>query len=157
MIPPAQKLEPKKDDFDNIFDNNAAASAAPKITADAPKNAYSISGAQADAAPSNSQFQRKTCFSEGFEKFITAFKYCAACLSLVNCVLDIVYAYNTTYVIPTIFLATLALILVKVVFVIGVGQYYYHIFVRMYKPNLGETVEHKVVADEDQPEFDEKS
>jgi len=48
-----------------------------------------------------------------------------------------------------IFLITLALIVLKIIFVIGVGQYYYQVFVRAYVPSLGETVEHKVVADED--------
>lgn len=77
------------------------------------------------------------------------FKLCAACLSLINCVLDIVYAYNTAYIIKMIFLITLGLILLKIIFVVSVSQYYYQIFVRNYKPSLGETVEHKVVADED--------
>lgn len=55
MIPPAQKLERKKDDFDNIFDNNAAAAgAAPKLTADVPKQSFSVSGGQADAATGDS-------------------------------------------------------------------------------------------------------
>lgn len=56
-----------------------------------------------------------------------------------------------------LFLITCGLLLFRVLTVFAVGQYYYTVFVRNYRPELSETVERKVVADDDQPDFDEMS
>ena len=62
--------------------------------------------------------------------------FVGACAALLNAVLDIVYAYKTTYVMKMIFLLTCAFILVRIVFTFVMGQYYYTKFVRQYRPNL---------------------
>jgi len=102
-----------------------------------------------------SHFDQRSCFSSTCEASVRVFKMGVACLALLNCVLDILYAYKTTYVMQTIFLITCVLLGVRVLTVFAVGQYYYTVFVRNYKPDLSETVERKVV-DDDQADFDER-
>jgi|APSaa5957512535_1039671.scaffolds.fasta_scaffold413558_1 hypothetical protein len=48
-----------------------------------------------------------------------------------------------------IFLITCVLIGLRMLSVFLVGQYYYCVFVRRYKPEMAETVERKVIADDD--------
>ena len=79
-----------------------------------------------------------------------------AIAALLNVALDIVYAYKISYVIKMIYVLTCGFLVVRIVFTLGFGQYYYSKYVRNYRPNLGDFGENKVV-DDDTGDVDERN
>jgi hypothetical protein len=100
-------------------------------------------------------FDQRSCFSKGCEAFIRIFKIGAACLALLNCVLDILYAYKTIYVMQKIFVVTCVMLGVRILGVFALGQYYYTVQVRRYTQAMSGTVEKKVAADDEGADYDE--
>jgi hypothetical protein len=100
-------------------------------------------------------FDQRSCFSKGCEAFIRIFKIGAACLALLNCVLDILYAYKTIYVMQKIFVVTFVMLGVRILGVFALGQYYYTVQVRRYTQAMSGTVEKKVAADDEGADYDE--
>jgi hypothetical protein len=65
---------------------------------------------------------------------------------LINQVLDIAYAYRTPYHLKTVYTITVISFAARFVLSIGLGQYYYHKYVRNYRPSgLGSKQEEKVI------------
>lgn len=108
-----------------------------------------------DDDASKSQFEQRSCFSSTCEAFVRVLKAGAAGLALLNCVLDILYAYKTIYVLQTIFIITCVLLGIRLLMVLAVGQYYYTVYVSNHKADLSKTVEKKG-ADDDEVDHDER-
>ena len=68
--------------------------------------------------------------------------------SLLNQALDIIYAYKTPYHQKMIFNVTCLSLLVRLVLTVGFSQYFYTVYVRLYKPKMGAMGEEKVVEEE---------
>jgi hypothetical protein len=78
---------------------------------------------------------------------------------MLNQSLDIVYAYKVEYLMKGVYIITCLFLVLRFIFTIGVGQYYYQIYVRNYKSGLGRAGEEKSVKEEnidDEVEVDEK-
>ena len=101
------------------------------------------------------EFQKHACFGTCFGSLRKFVNVIGAFAALINVILDIFYAYTTTYMIKMIFLITCGLILVRIIVIFLVGQCYYRKFVRNYRPNLSHAVEEKDAEDEDQVSQDE--
>ena len=79
--------------------------------------------------------------------------------ALINQCLDIVYAYKVEYLMKGVYIITCLFLILRFLFTIGIGQYYYQIYVRNYKTGLGRSGEEKTVKEEnieDDVEVDEK-
>ena len=75
--------------------------------------------------------------------------------AIANVVLDVFYAYTTTYSVKMIFLLTCILIGVRILVIFLVGQCYYGKFVRRYRLNLSKAVEEQGVEADEQDSHDE--
>ena len=69
----------------------------------------------------------------GFRKLIN---FIGAIIAIVNMALDIVYAYQTPYQNVLLFEMTCITLVVRLIFTIGMCQYYYTVQVRNYKPSM---------------------
>jgi hypothetical protein len=67
-----------------------------------------------------------------------ALKVGGTVLSVVNACLDMYYAYSTVYVLQSLFLVTTVLLVLKLLVMVILGQYYFTQHVRNFKLNMHE-------------------
>lgn len=86
--------------------------------------------------------------------------FCGAIAGLLNQTLDIVYAYKIQYVMKMVYIITCLFLILRFIFTITIGQYYYHTYVRNYRTGLGRAGEEKTIKeeniDDDDVEVDER-
>ena len=56
---------------------------------------------------------------------------------MLNFLFDLLYAYDTVFVVKTIYFATLALIFARLIVAIAIGVYFYCKYVYRYRTSLG--------------------
>jgi len=97
----------------------------------------------------NAEFEKHACFRPCCASIRWMINLIGAFGALVNVILDIFYAYTTSYTIKMIFIITCGLILTRIIVIFLVGQFYYSKFVRNYRPNMSHAVEDKNAVDDD--------
>ena len=101
------------------------------------------------------EFQKHACFEPACITLRRVINLAGATIALVNAGVDIVYAYRTTYVLEAVFQVTCLFLGVRAVAALAAGQWYYHAFVRRYRPSMSDAAEGKNVGDEDDEEGEE--
>ena len=76
--------------------------------------------------------------------------------ALLNAALDIVYAYKISFQLKIMYILMCVFLVVRIVFTLGFGQYYYSKYVRNYRVNLRGLAEDKC-ADDAEPQADERN
>lgn len=64
------------------------------------------------------------------------FRWSTSVIAVLNNSLDVLYAYSVVYVSQTIFFATCALLLIRIIGAVSVAQFYYNKYVKNFKFGL---------------------
>ena len=103
----------------------------------------------------SAEFEKHACFKPCCASIRWSINLFGAFAALVNVILDVFYAYTTTYTIKMIWMITCILIVVRILVIFLVGQCYYRKFVKNYRPNMSHAIEEKDIDDDEQFDHDE--
>jgi len=79
------------------------------------------------------EFERRTCFTPAFEGIRYTFRWLAGLVAMMNYIFDILYAFDSVFVAQAIFLTVCALIVLRIVLSLLVGQCLYQKHIRNYR------------------------
>lgn len=94
------------------------------------------------------ELRKKFCFTAACENVRAMFRWFTSIIAVGNAALDILYTYDTVYSSPSVFYATISLLLVRVLGATIIGQYFYS-KMRNEKEGLSAKDEHQVKEDDD--------
>lgn len=124
---------PKIEDQQQTSVNNLAPlNADKKAVIDKPK--LDINNERASFAHNREDdMQKKTCFRPIWEYSRLMFRWTASVIAVLNNSMDVLYSYSVVFVSQTMFFATCALLLIRIIGAVSIAQYYYSHNVKNFK------------------------
>ena len=101
------------------------------------------------------QFQKHACLEPACITVRRVINLIGASIALANAAVDIVYAYRTTYELEAVFQVTCVFLGIRAVGALAAGQWYYHVFVRQYRPRMSDAAEVRMGGEDEDEEAEE--